>query len=94
MKNKQLPMKTKVVFIILFLFVFNVSKIFAQCAMCRAAVESQVSDGGNLAAGLNAGILYLAAIPYIIMGTIAYFWYKASRKRKIGKRVKVNVVSK
>ena len=88
-------MKTKIVFLILFLFfcLGNFTKIFAQCAMCRAAVESQVSDGGNLAAGLNAGILYLAAIPYIIMGTIAYFWYKASKKNKL-KRRKVNLVGK
>lgn len=86
-------MKAKTLFLILFLFLGNISEIFSQCAMCRAAVESQVSDGGNLAAGLNAGILYLAAIPYIIMGTIAYFWYKASKKNR-AKRRKINFVGK
>lgn len=53
----------------------------AQCAMCRATVENNVSNGElSIGAGLNTGILYLMLLPYIILGTIAYLWYRNSRK--------------
>lgn len=51
----------------------------AQCAMCRASVESNIKEGNGVGAGLNAGILYLMSIPYIILSVIGYFWYKSSR---------------
>ena len=46
----------------------------AQCAMCRAVLESE----GNVAAaeGINNGIVYLMAIPYILVGVLFYFVYK------------------
>jgi hypothetical protein len=50
----------------------------AQCAMCKATQNSS----GWSSRGLNAGILYLMAIPYIAMSVLGYFWYKASRKPK------------
>ncbi len=54
---------------------------FAQCAMCRASVESTYSDGHYLSgSGLNTGILYLLVMPYLIVALIAYFWYRSSRK--------------
>lgn len=56
----------------------------AQCAMCRATLENNVSQGDiGIAAGINFGILYLLVIPYIAVGTLAWFWYRSSRK--IGK---------
>jgi hypothetical protein len=55
--------------------------IFAQCAMCRATVESNVSNGeSSIGAGLNKGILFLLATPYAIFCVIAFFWYRNSRK--------------
>ncbi len=56
-------------------------EVLAQCAMCRATIETSASNGGDLAAGLNAGILYLATIPYLMLGGLAYFWYRSSRSR-------------
>lgn len=52
----------------------------AQCAMCRAAIESE----GNVekAAAVNDGIVYLMAIPYILVGVIGLFIYKMNRKKK------------
>ncbi|MBM3177832.1 MAG: hypothetical protein FJZ78_07470 [Bacteroidetes bacterium] len=53
----------------------------AQCAMCRATLENNVSQGNiGIAAGINFGILYLLAVPYLAFGVIWYFWYKSSRK--------------
>ena len=75
-------MKKKYIIFFWFLIfqVMQISSAWAQCAMCRATVESNVSDGGNLAAGLNAGILYLAVMPYLIFAGIVYFWFKSSKK--------------
>lgn len=50
------------------------SELVAQgCAMCKAVVES--GDGGgrifggeqNIGKGLNSGILYLMAVPYLLL---------------------------
>lgn len=62
----------------------------AQCAMCQATVESSMSEGAGIGAGLNAGILYLAAFPYLVLGGIAYFWYRNSKKRRDAKRVQIS----
>jgi len=64
-------------FILLFLFSIDLS---AQCAMCRATVESNVSTGQGVGKGLNTGILYLMVIPYILIGALGYFWYVSSKK--------------
>ena len=46
----------------------------AQCAMCRAVLES---DGNTAAAeGVNDGIVYLMAIPYILVGGLFYYIYR------------------
>ena len=53
----------------------------AQCAMCRRVAESSADANDNKAGkGLNKGILYLLAIPYVLAGTGAYFWYKNRKK--------------
>ena len=46
----------------------------AQCAMCRAVLES--SGENTLAEGINDGIVYLMAIPYILVGFLFYFVYR------------------
>lgn len=81
----------KLVIKIFFLSVFTVlaSAIgaIAQCAMCRATVETSMADGDvTIAAGLNTGIFYLLAAPYIVISVIAYLWYKKSREN--AKKVK------
>lgn len=70
-------MKKTGLFILILLF-NNVLK--AQCAMCKAVVES-----GDLseAEGLNSGILYLMVFPYILVGTLLYFIIKNRKKNKI-----------
>lgn len=53
----------------------------AQCAMCRATLENNVSNGNiGIAAGINFGILYLFAAPYIVIALIAFFWYRTSKR--------------
>lgn len=72
--------------VLIFLLVIVSNYISAQCAMCKAAVESNLETGGVKGAGLNDGILYLMSIPYILMliFAIAFYYNKkttnASRK--------------
>lgn len=54
--------------------------IFAQCPMCKAAAESNIREGGTHGLGLNAGILYLFTIPYLIVMTIGVTWWWKNRK--------------
>ena len=51
----------------------------AQCAMCRAALTSE----GNTtkAAAINDGIVYLMAIPYILVAVIGYIVYRMKTKK-------------
>ena len=56
-------MKKSIIFSSLFLL--SSDKIFAQCAMCKSVVESNIEGGSAIGAGLNDGILYLMAMPYI-----------------------------
>ena len=58
-------------------FVFSllfILKSNAQCAMCRAVLESE--EGQSAAEGINDGIVYLMAIPYILIGGLGYFIYR------------------
>jgi hypothetical protein len=62
---------------------------WAQCAMCRATLENNVSNGDTgIAAGINFGILYLFFTPYLAIGVIAYLWYRTSKNgfRKLDER--------
>jgi len=42
----------------------------AQCAMCKASVESSQGQKNSVAGGINHGILYLMAIPYLLIAFI------------------------
>ena len=52
----------------------------AQCAMCRAVLESEGSKA--TAQGINDGILYLMIFPYLLIGGIAYFIYRSFKSKK------------
>jgi hypothetical protein len=64
-------------------FLLIQTNTFAQCAMCRASVENNVSNGDtSIGAGLNNGILYLFIMPYLMAAVIGFFWYRAAKKKK------------
>ena len=63
------------IFVIFFLFSFFYSiATNAQCAMCRAALESEGNQAK--AKGINDGIVYLMVIPYILVGLVFFAVYK------------------
>ena len=65
-------MKLKVIFFLFYFLCFL--KGNTQCAMCRAVLESE--QGQTVAEGINNGIVYLMAIPYILVASIGYFIYR------------------
>ena len=74
MKNKA---------IVLFLSLLTFIETNAQCAMCRAVLENE--EGQGVAKGINDGIIYLMAIPYILVfgvGFAIYWKYFRVKKEK------------
>ncbi|HNP08044.1 MAG TPA: hypothetical protein PKN99_10480 [Cyclobacteriaceae bacterium] len=66
--------------ILIALLLSTVAGAYAQCAMCRATLENNVSNGEpGIAAGINFGILYLFFAPYLAVGVVAFFWYKTTK---------------
>ena len=49
----------------------------SQCAMCRAVVEQ---GGEEVAEGINSGIVYLMAFPYIVVAVAFFLLYRNWRK--------------
>ncbi len=69
-------------FVLLVVFFYN-NETFAQgCAMCKVAVESNLDQGKGVGSGLNQGILFLMAIPYLSILLFTLFWYFQNKKVK------------
>ena len=65
-----------------FVVICNINS-FAQCAMCRTSVESDLKSGGSIGTNLNTGIIYLMLIPYIVLMTGAYFFFRKQINAKV-----------
>lgn len=63
------------------LLLVTILPVEAQCAMCRAVLESE--EGGQAAKGINNGILYLMLIPYILIGGVGYMIYRIRKKARL-----------
>ena len=74
-------MNKKLISILFFVFILlSTVPIEAQCAMCRAVLESE--EGGQAAKGINNGILYLMVFPYLLIGGVGYAIYRLYKKTK------------
>jgi hypothetical protein len=74
-----LKLKLKIALVTLFVF-SSTMQLYAQCAMCRAVLESE-EGSTKKAEAVNDGIVYLMAIPYVLVGVVGYFIYKSMRKK-------------
>ena len=79
MYRKPQPFKKQQLLLAIWVF-FGVFSSQAQCAMCRASLESE----GNVtkAEAVNDGIVYLMVIPYILVAIIGFIIYKMYFKKK------------
>ena len=82
MQTKSQKTNSKSLLIVAFTFVFCLLPIVssAQCAMCRAALESE--EGGVKAEAVNDGIVYLMAIPYLLVGVLGFAIYRLKYRKK------------
>jgi hypothetical protein len=69
----------KKLILLLIIFIVNVQS-FAQCSMCTKTA-SQL--GEKPAQGLNSGILYLMMMPFVIVGFIAWRWWRANKAQEL-----------
>ena len=76
-------MKALKLILLLSMLTIGTLSVQAQCPMCRTAVESGMDEEGNTKGrGLNDGILYLLAAPYLAVGIVGGIWYKKNRSKK------------
>ncbi|APY08734.1 hypothetical protein BWZ20_10645 [Winogradskyella sp. J14-2] len=75
-------MKRRLLFLVVSFFSFL--RANAQCAMCRAVLES--GDDQSAAEGINDGIMFLMAVPYILVAIIGLYVYKTFNNSKKTKK--------
>ena len=63
-------------------FLFSIDGI-AQCAMCRAALETE--ETGIKAEAVNDGIVYLMAFPYLLLFVCGFIIYRIMKGKKVKK---------
>ena len=68
----------KTILLTLALFLLGSEDVEAQCAMCRAVLESE--EGQQTAKGINNGIVYLMAIPYVLVGAVGFVVFRMLKK--------------
>ena len=76
---------------IIFIFSFMVFSAFeadAQCSMCAMSAENSVQNGNTQGKGLNTGILYLLAAPYLAIAAVGFIWYKKYRRKNVTINIK------
>ncbi len=72
-------MRLRIILTTLFLL-FITLDVDAQCAMCRAVLESE--EDQSAAEGINDGIVYLMIFPYLLMAGVAYFIWRSRKKTR------------
>ena len=55
----------------------------AQCSLCTKTAQQL---GEKPAQGLNSGILYLMAMPFVIVGVIGFRWWKNNKAFEEGEK--------
>ena len=84
-------MRTLRIILVGFLLIFSSMSSFeasAQCSMCTLNAENSVQNGNTEGNGLNNGILYLLAAPYLAIAGVGFLWYKKYRRKNVSMNIK------
>jgi len=84
-------MKTLRIILLSFILIFSglsSKQVSAQCAMCTLNAENSVQNGNTAGNGLNRGILYLLAAPYLAIVGVGLLWYKKYRRKNVNLNIK------
>jgi hypothetical protein len=69
--------KVRLAIFLVFFLTLITTVAYTQCSICTKTAQQLGEKSGR---GLNAGILYLAAAPLLIVGFIGYKWWKSNRE--------------
>lgn len=69
-------MKKSIALVVVLFFAIDAN---AQCAMCKAVVENGDQE---MAEGINTGITYLMAFPYLLVALLGYVLYRHKKRIK------------
>jgi hypothetical protein len=72
-------MKKLLLLILVLILAASFSDLMAQCPMCKTSLEEARKNGSPVGNSLNAGILYLLALPYSIATVFGIIWWKNTR---------------
>lgn len=80
-------MKTRTVFLasfllIVVLFITGQDLLAQGCVQCRMVPASDLNNGGKAAGNVNSAILYLMAVPYLLLVSIAVYVFRKKLKDK------------
>jgi len=64
-------------FILLTVLLVTTASLDAQCSICTKTASQMGEDAGK---GFNLGVIYLAAMPFTIIGYIAFKWWKNEKQ--------------
>jgi hypothetical protein len=76
-------LKAVLIFVVVGLALVSVESAKAQCAQCAATVATNAKSGDTTTNGLNKGILFLLAAPYVAVGIGGYVWYRKYRRKNV-----------
>lgn len=62
---------------------FSVQFSYAQCAMCSLTAQAATENGNSQGFGLNDGILFLLAMPYLAVLLVGLLWYRKYRRKQV-----------
>jgi hypothetical protein len=81
-------LRIAIFFIVFGLIMISTKSVKAQCAQCAATVESNAKSGDKTANGLNKGILFLLAAPYLAVAAVGVIWYKKYRRKNVNLNIR------
>lgn len=67
--------------LIFVILILTQTDVAAQCPMCRIGAETNLARGGSEGKGLNKGILFLLSLPYMLVGTVGFIWWRKNHKK-------------
>jgi len=76
--KSQKPKATSFIFLLIAYCLMPIAS-FSQCAMCRASLESEGNK--TKVEAVNDGIVFLMAVPYIIVAVIGFAIYRMYFKK-------------
>ena len=70
-------MMKKLILSLFSILIIASSRLYAQCATCKAAAETSLENGeSTIASGVNLGVLYMLSILFIIFGLFVFLAWK------------------